>query len=314
MKYPLWLRRWYGEGLVCPKGVPSTFAMGSIVWIGLAVMMCTFLEGWAVSITLAIIEIISLILTALFIIPLMLRSTLVYYFGCMFFFFNLSLLFFFKVGNVALAHVHGDPTSDTLNLSYPYNWIVFLVCLFPLLGVYISLRYMALDFRAWYEKARLPFYLDLKKKYYRISGAEDKATQKITARIDKKYDKVERHYRENKWYQKLLRWYGHGILWIFIFMSLGAELYPFILSGEIRNAVMLFGYTSLGTILFAGVVYSGRRMHFQYLFEKELGLKLIPVDKIPDYKPEMNKGIQISKELVVFPSKKKQCKCFRFKK
>jgi len=66
----------------------------------------------------------------------------------------------------------------------------------------------------------------------------------------------------------------------------------------------------LGVAFYIGALYYWRRLKFQYYFEKELGFSLAPVDSdsLPNYRPEMNENITISKEPVNFPKGPKYLK------
>jgi len=303
MKYPEWMQKYvFGDGI--QKNVTASYHGGLLCWLLVSLFFYSYLQQeWLSDLFFkmqAIFFILSILAT-----PLVLRSITFAMLGMAFELFNMTLSFYFKIGEVCLAHIYVDSQyrfSDSLNLPYPDNWIVFGIFLLPPLGVFFTTYYVGTDFRSWYERCKLPMFLDLKNNLCVIDRIQpDKPTDKLLTQIEKKYDKVERHYQEHKWYQLIFRWIGQAAMAVFILSSLGAQAIPFVMHGASKNSAMLLGYVILGSFLFCGVAYYIRRAHFQYLFEKDLGVHLLPVIRIPDYKPEMNEGIVISKEPVDFP-------------
>ena len=302
MKCPDWLQKhFFGDGI--QKNAISSYQGSLLVWFLISLFFYSYLQQAWLSDIFFKMQATFFILSFLAM-PLVLRSVTVFCAGMAFAWFNMVLSFYFKIGEICLAHIYIGSQyrfSDSLNLSYPDNWIVFGICLLPPLGVFFTTYYVGTDFRSWYERYKLPMFIDLKNNLCAIGGQPDKPTDKLLTKIINKYDKGDRHDRENKWYQFIFRWVGQAAIWFFILSSLGAQAIPFVMHGASKNSAMLLGYVMMGSALFSGVAYYIRRAHFQYLFEKDLGVHLIPVIRIPDYKPEMNEGIVISKEPVNFP-------------
>lgn len=259
------------------------------LWFLCSLFMYSYLQGQALSNFVLKFEMIQIAFVLLIGFPLMLRRVTVFYFVKLLFFLNLAVLFFAKVGEDAFAHIYTIPT-DTLNLPYPDNWIVFAVCLLPLPFVYYTITYCT-DKRIWREQAMLPYFIDLKNRYFvgDSAGIRDKITRKQFDVITKKYEDLRKneHDQNDNILQKFLRKIAPYVLFVLCAFSAGAQIYPFVLSGNVKNSVMLTGMVLLGSGAFSMAVYFFKRMLFIHHLQNELDVTLRTVDRIPNFNSEI---------------------------
>jgi len=247
--------------------------------------------------------------------PLMAKSAKWVYVSLLLCYANCSFLWYAIVYAACfLKNTQNNQFVTVLNLTYPDNYIVFgfALAFIPVIWIGDKFFLRQMDMRQWYEVAKLPGLIDLTNNMTRIRpwARFDDATDKMEDKISEKYVAIEDAEKaaHSNLLTKLLGKLGISFVLLLAVVFSGAQFWPFILTGMALNTMLIVGAIYFGVAFYIGALYYWRRLKFQYYFEKDVGKNFAPTDEIPNYKPEMNENIIISKEPVNFPKGPKYLK------